>query len=332
MLAEGVCTASYMNGFWSRWPHASRRSLHRFKHAISWLWNTAWPCCIRSFRSHNNKRHSVTFVRQQQLFLLDQNRTESTTKERLVPPSTVKRSSSRPLRQEHECCRSAQPNFPAHSKRHRNAYHQKQRLSSPQRLISHSWGQNALKNNNFGFPVPKKTVKPPLQSYRYHLFECEIKTSAAATSIEIELVEGVRITKSLSFSEIAPDGYHTFRWAKVAVRCSWLVVRFAELEVNGLPALDSSCDPDGSVVWTSIFRSERTLPCWGGLEVRQWPAERENCCDARSNGLCSFCAIYAFFLMTFLGDDFWQTFPCATNFWICFSWAVRQKLSDKVRL
>ena len=45
--------------------------------------------------------------------------------------------------------------------------------------------------------------------------------------------------------------------------------------MNGLPALDSSCDLDDSVVWTSIFRSERTLPSWGNLEVCQRPGELE---------------------------------------------------------
>ena len=46
------------------------------------------------------------------------------------------------------------------------------------------------------------------------------------------------------------------------VRSSCLGVWFAELELNGLPALDSSCDLDDSVLWRSIFRSERTLPSW----------------------------------------------------------------------
>ena len=59
------------------------------------------------------------------------------------------------------------------------------------------------------------------------------------------------------------------------VRSSCLGVWFAELEVNGLPALDSSCDLDDSVVSTSIFRSERTLPSWGSLEVCQRPGELE---------------------------------------------------------
>ena len=71
--------------------------------------------------------------------------------------------------------------------------------------IAHRWGQNPLKSNNFGFPAPKTTVEPPLQSYRSPLFECEFNFGAAATAIEIELVEGICITKSLSFSEIAPD-------------------------------------------------------------------------------------------------------------------------------
>ena len=59
------------------------------------------------------------------------------------------------------------------------------------------------------------------------------------------------------------------------VRSSCLGVWIVELEVNGLPTLDSSCDLDDSVVWKSILRSERTLPCWGSLEVRQLPGELE---------------------------------------------------------
>ena len=45
--------------------------------------------------------------------------------------------------------------------------------------------------------------------------------------------------------------------------------------MNGLPALHSSCDQDDSVVWKSIVRSERALPCWGSLEVPQCPGELE---------------------------------------------------------
>ena len=45
--------------------------------------------------------------------------------------------------------------------------------------------------------------------------------------------------------------------------------------MNGLPALDSSCDLDDSVVSTSICRSERTVSCWGSLEVCQRPGELE---------------------------------------------------------
>ena len=52
-------------------------------------------------------------------------------------------------------------------------------------------------------------------------------------------------------------------------RTSCVCVWFAELEVNGLPALDFSCDLDDSVVWKSIFRLERTLPGQGSLEVCQ---------------------------------------------------------------
>ena len=54
--------------------------------------------------------------------------------------------------------------------------------------------------------------------------------------------------------------------------------------------------------------------------------------NAGSNTCCGFGALYAFFVMTSLWDDFRQTSQCATNFWICFSWLVRQKRSDKVRL
>ena len=59
------------------------------------------------------------------------------------------------------------------------------------------------------------------------------------------------------------------------VHSSCLGVWIVELEVNGLPALYSSCDLDDSVVWKSILRPERTLPYWGSLEIRQWPGELE---------------------------------------------------------
>ena len=55
-------------------------------------------------------------------------------------------------------------------------------------------------------------------------------------------------------------------------------------------------------------------------------------CIAGSYTPCGFGALYAFFLVTSLWDDFWQTFQCATVFWICFSWSARKILSDKVRL
>ena len=45
--------------------------------------------------------------------------------------------------------------------------------------------------------------------------------------------------------------------------------------MNGLPALDSSCDLGDSVVWKSIFRLERALPCCGSLRVCQLPGELE---------------------------------------------------------
>ena len=115
------------------------------------------------------------------------------------------------------------------------------------------------------------------------------------------------------------------------VRSSCLGVWFAELEVNGLPALDSSCDLDDSAWFghLSFDLRELCLP----VEAWQFVSDLENLrSNAGSNTLCGFGALYAFFLMTSLWDDFWQTFQCATNFWTCFSWSVRQKLSDKVRL
>ena len=110
---------------------------------------------------------------------------------------------------------------------------------------------------------------------------------------------------------------------------SWCLVCWAGSE-RFASAQYSSCDLDDSVVWTSLFRSERTLPCWRSLEVFR---DLKNLrCNAGRNTLCGFGAMYAFFLMTSLWDDFWQTFQCATNFWVGFSWLGRQKLSDKVRL
>ena len=139
------------------------------------------------------------------------------------------------------------------------------------------------------------------------------------------------LQKNLSFwpSEVALP-FLPAPYSGVA-RSSCLRVWFAELRVNGLPALDSSCDVDDSVVWTSIFRSERTVPCWGSLEACQRPGELEM--QRRKQHTSRFWRY-----VRILPDDFclrqlfWQTFQCATNFWICFSWSVRQKLSDKVRL
>ena len=100
------------------------------------------------------------------------------------------------------------------------------------------------------------------------------------------------------------------------VHSSWLDVWLAEMEVNGLPALDSSCDLDDSVVWTSVFRSERTRLAG---EAWKFVSDLENLkCNAGSNTLCGFGAMYAFFMMTSFWDDFWQTFQWASNFWICF--------------
>ena len=115
------------------------------------------------------------------------------------------------------------------------------------------------------------------------------------------------------------------------VRSSCPGVWFAELGVNGLPALDSSCDQDDSVVWTSIFRSERTVPCWGSLEVCQRPGELQM--QRRKQHSLRFWRY-----VRILPDDFSLRWFLA-NFSVCheildlfFLWSVRQKLSDKVRL
>ena len=44
------------------------RELHSLVLMYSWR-NSTWPCC--SFRLQNSKEHSVTFLRQRQLFLLE---------------------------------------------------------------------------------------------------------------------------------------------------------------------------------------------------------------------------------------------------------------------
>ena len=66
-----------------------------------------------------------------------------------------------------------------------------------------------------------------------------------------------------------------------------------------MPALDSSCDLDDGVVWTSIIRSERTVLCWGSLEVCQRPGELEMQ-RRKKHTFAVFGAMYAFFLMTSL--------------------------------
>ena len=83
------------------------------------------------------------------------------------------------------------------------------------------------------------------------------------------------------------------------VRSSCLGVWFAELEVNGLPALDSRCDLDDSVVWRSFFRSER-MPHWGSLEFCQWPRELEmQCRKENSSALCTHSSWWLLFETTF---------------------------------
>ena len=69
------------------------------------------------------------------------------------------------------------------------------------------------------------------------------------------------------------------------VRSSCLCVWFAELEVSGLRALDSSCDLDDSLVWKSIFRLEKL--CLAG-EACKFVNDLENLrCNAESYLLCA---------------------------------------------
>ena len=92
-----------------------------------------------------------------------------------------------------------------------------------------------------------------------------------------------------------------------------------------------------AAIWTTAWFVRLSFVmrelCFAG-EAWKFVRDVENLrCNARSNTPRGFGAVYAFFLMTSLWEDFWQTFQCATNFWICFFfWSVRQKLSDKVRL
>ena len=190
------------------------------------------------------------------------------------------------------------------------------------------WGHRSISiDSDFGplqpyFLVVMVTVKSPF-------FACmQLRDNRCCWRFEKTFV----LQKKLAFwpSDVALPFIRT-PYSGV-VRSSCLGVWFAELGVNRLPALDSSCVPDDSVVWTSIFRSDRTVPCWGRLEVCQRPGQLEM--QRRKEHTMRFWRYrwYVFFLMTSLWDDFWQTFQCVTNFWICFSWSVRQKLSDKVRL
>ena len=78
-------------------------------------------------------------------------------------------------------------------------------------------------------------------------------------------------------------------------RSSCLGVWFAELEVNGLPALDSSCDLAAWFGHLSLDLRELCL-AW---EAWKFVSDLENLrCNAGSNTLCGFGAMYAFFLMT----------------------------------
>ena len=114
-------------------------------------------------------------------------------------------------------------------------------------------------------------VVPALCQIMYSLSVCSDGTTSAAPRSFRQNRPPARtlsLTK-LSFwpSEVALP-FITAPCGEV-VRISCLGVRIVELEVNGLRALDSSCDLDDSVVWKSILRSERTLPCWGSLEACQ---------------------------------------------------------------
>ena len=82
------------------------------------------------------------------------------------------------------------------------------------------------------------------------------------------------------------------------VRSSCHDVWFAELEVNGLQALNFSCDRDD--VWFGHLSFNLRELCLAG-ETWKFVSDLENWrCNAGSNTLCGFGAMYAFFLMTSL--------------------------------
>ena len=72
---------------------------------------------------------------------------------------------------------------------------------------------------------------------------------------------------------------------------------------------------------------ERRLPCWGSLEVCQYMEKLR--CNVRNYTLRGLAGLYAVFFHVYLWDDFWQTFQCPMNVWICFSWSVKQVLVGK---
>ena len=90
-----------------------------------------------------------------------------------------------------------------------------------------------------------------------------------------------------------------------------------------------------AAMWTTAWFGHLSFDlrelCLPG-EAWKFVSDLENLRSTGSNTFFGFSGLYAYFLMTSLWDDFWQIFQCATNFWTCFSWSVRQKLSDKVML
>ena len=85
--------------------------------------------------------------------------------------------------------------------------------------------------------------------------------------------------------------------------------------------------PRGLDVYLSNWKNSALLGKLGSFSLT-----RELEMQRRKQATLRLGALYAFFPMTSVWVDFWQTFQCATKFWICFSWSVRQKLSEKVRL
>ena len=120
---------------------------------------------------------------------------------------------------------------------------------------------------------------------------------------------------------------------KFALRCVLLAsFQFLSLLEKKMSRNPSRAAIAINLLWFWSLSFDLRELCIAG-EAWKFVSDLENLrCNEGSYTSCGFGTLYAFFLVTSVWDDFWQTFQCTTNFWICFSWSVRQTLSDKVRL